>query len=120
MLIITVENEYKFLSEHKGLIEYDRPFSILIEDPEECDMVFTFKLSKDPSKNFSYTRYNVIDPGHGDIIVFNIDGANTISLTNPVEAGTYRKKYRLFISFLITKGDKGSHDIEVVFSTKDM
>ena len=118
--ISAMENEYKLLSEHKGLIYYDRPFSVLIKDPEECDMVYTFKLDKDPNKTVSYTKYNVIDPGHGDIIVYNIDGANNISLATPLESGTYRRKYRLFITFLITVNGKGTYDIEVVFSTKDM
>lgn len=33
-----MEEEYRLLSEHKGVIDYDRPFSVLIEDPEECNI----------------------------------------------------------------------------------
>ena len=115
-----MDDEYKLLSEHRGIIDYNTPFSVLIEDPEECNMVYTFKLDRDPGKQNSYTKYDVIDPGHGDIIIFNVEGANTISLTNPIETGTYRKKYRLFVTFLITRTCKGLFEIEVVFSTKDV
>ena len=114
------DSEYKLLSSHKGQVSITVPYNVIIEDPKDCDMVFTFKIDVDKEQVRSYTKYNPIDPGHGEIIVYNIKGANTISIPEPIEIGTYKKSYRLFTSFIIKVVSERYNEIQVLFLLKDL
>lgn len=82
-------------------ITYEQGAKILIEDPLDVDMSFSFRLSTDSSSEISYTRYNVIDPANGEIVIYNVGNARTITLKNPILVGTYKKEYKLYVNYVL-------------------
>ncbi len=107
------------LISHLGNIGKENPFKVLIEDPADCDMIFTFSLAEDKTETRSYTKYEAKDSGHGYITIYNIGQSANVTSSIPIEIGTYKKKYRLFVMFHIMAVGKEEHQIEVSFYLKE-
>ena len=115
-----MEDDFIKLISHTGHIGLDSPFKVLIEDPADCDMIFTFSLAEDKSETRSYTKYEVLDKGHGNIIIYNIGHGINVSSRMPLEIGTYKNTYRLFMMFHIIALGMEEHEIEVNFYLKEL
>ncbi len=111
--------DYIKLISHSGRIGKETPFKVLIEDPADCDMIFTFSLAEDKTETRSYTKYEAKDSGHGYITIYNIRQNANVSSSTPIEIGTYKKKYRLFVMFHIMAIGMEEHQIDVNFYLKE-
>lgn len=112
--------DYIKLISHLGRIGKEKPFKVLIEDPADCDMIFTFSLAEDKAQTRSYTKYEAKDRGHGYITIYNIGKSANVSSSSPIELGTYKNKYRLFAMFHIMADGMDEHQIEVSFYLKEL
>lgn len=107
----------ELLLQHTTQISFEQSAKILIEDPAEVDMTFVFKLDKDPERPFSYTKYNVINKENGEIIIYNIGKAKTVSLKKPIPVGSYKLKYQLYANYIVFAPDNATqpYTIEISF-----
>lgn len=112
--------DYIKLISHFGRIGKENPFKVLIEDPADCDMIFTFSLAEDKSETRSYTKYEAKDRGHGYITIYNVGQNVNVSSSTPIELGTYKNKYRLFVMFHIMAVGIEEHQIRVSFYLKEL
>lgn len=112
--------DYIKLISHSGQIGLETPFRVLIEDPADCDMIFTFSIAEDNSEQKSYTKYEAKDREHGFITIYNIGHGVNVSSRLPIELGTYKNIYRLFVMFHIMAIGMEAHEIEVSFYLKEL
>lgn len=107
----------ELLLQHTTQISYEQSAKVLIEDPQDVDMTFVFKLAKDDSRSASYTKYNVIDRSMGEIVIFNIGKAKTVSLRQPIPVGSYKLQYNLYANFIVYAPDNSlsPYTIEISF-----
>ena len=105
----------ELLSEHTAFLGGGEKAKFLIEDPLDQDMTFTFSLDTDVARKQSYTRYIVKDPAHGDIIIYNVGDAKTVKVKEPIELGTYRLKYRLFLKYILSLVNTRKYQLQVKF-----
>lgn len=115
-----MEEDLIKLISHSGSIGIETPFKVLIEDPADCDMIFTFSIAEDKTETRSYTKYEASDSEHGYITIYNIGKGVNVTSGTPIEVGTYKKTYRLFVMFHIKAIGMKEHEIEVNFYLKEL
>ena len=115
-----MNDDMHFLSEHLSFISEDNPVKILIQDPMDCDMTFTLRLATDQTRSESYTRYHVIDKANAEIIIYNVGDSNSVSVRTPIELGTYKLKYRLFLDYSMVKTEKNCYTLQARFYTQKL
>lgn len=105
------------LVKHTAQISFEQNAIVLIEDSYDVDMTFVFKLARDETRSVSYTKYNVLDRSRGEIIIYNVGNAKTVSLKQPMLVGSYGKQYRLYVSFIVFAPENvmSSYTIEISF-----
>lgn len=86
------------------IISQENSPSIVIKDPIDCDMTFTFKLVKDDNVNKSYTKYNVINREEAELLITN-PTAGLVHPTSDIPVGTYQNKYKLYAYFSLAPQD---------------
>lgn len=111
--------ELNLLLQHTTQISPNQSAKVLIEDPLDVDMTFVFKMDKDPSHHESYTKYNVINNGNAEIIIYNVGTARTVSLKQPIQVGSYKQEYKLYINFVLFAPNVATnpYTIEISFFT---
>ena len=115
-----MNKDFNLLLQQTTKISMNQNATILIEDSVDVDMTFVFKLAVDNENAHSYTRYNVIDNANGEIIIYNIGAARTVSLKEPMPVGTYKKEFRLYVNYVLyvatNKADASTIDISFLTS----
>lgn len=114
-----MSNGLELLLQHNTQISYNQNAKVLIEDPLDVDMTFVFKMDKDTSHQESYTKYNVIDNGNAEIIIYNVGIARTVSLKQPIQVGSYKQEYKLYVDFVVYAPNEATspYVIEISFFT---
>lgn len=109
------------LLQQTAKISFNQNVTVLVKDPEDVDMTFVFKISNDAENDQSYTKYNVIDKANGELIVYNVGSSRNVSPKQPIRVGTYRKKYSLYVNFIIEAASVPTDmsTIEITFLTNN-
>ena len=94
----------EFIAKTRPISE-DEPVVATIHDEIEGNVDYTFKVIFNDF-NSSYTKYNVVDEHHAEIIISNPSGFG-VKPDKPILVGTYRNTYNLYVSFvLFSEGGK--------------
>lgn len=97
------------------------PQRVLITDDIEGDMTFTFQLCTDVTDRESYTKLNIIDDFHAEIQIYNAPAQESISPSQLINSGTYKRENALFMNYMLDKIEAdGNRRCVVLFYIKPM
>lgn len=91
------------LFSNEGTISRNVPYRVVIPDEIEGNMELKFSFSpKDISKPWTYTHFVVIDQSHGNVQIVNYDFESVTQPKESIPVGTYQKKYKLYVSYVVS------------------
>ena len=90
-----------------------------VKDDVEGDIELRIRLLFDSEKR-SYTRFNAIDSHSGDVLIYNAPNDRFVSLSTPIQIGTYGGKYKLSMTYSLDPSVGRDRRIQVEFNIAEM
>ncbi|MBS5876679.1 MAG: hypothetical protein KIC78_10985 [Prevotella sp.] len=98
MCRINTNPRFKLIKSEKTNISIGSAVSIIIEDTIEGNITFNITLLQD-EKEKNVTRLQFIDEHTANVIIVNPSVTSNTMPIEPMEIGTYKKEYKLFMDY---------------------
>ncbi|MBO5181435.1 MAG: hypothetical protein J6B92_06065 [Paraprevotella sp.] len=119
MCRINTDPHFILLKSERTNINFDSTVSVIIEDPIEGNTTFNITLlHEDGTKNI--TRFQFNDDHTADVKIVNPGSASNVTPEEPMEIGTYKNDYKLFMDYKLYKQYNGEdyRQINIEFGIK--
>lgn len=116
MCRINTDPHFKLIKSERANISFGSTVSVIIEDPIEGNMTFNVTLlQEDGAKNV--TRLQFINEHMANVTIVNPGSTSNVMPTEPMEIGTYKNEYKLFMDYKLYKqyDDEDYRQINIEF-----
>lgn len=121
MCRINTDPKFDLIKKERTRILNENSVTVTIEDDIEGDVTFNVRIKQDKTGN-SQTYIHFKDEHHAIVEIINPNPASNVMPSEPMEIGTYRNDYRLFMDYKLYKKYDGEdfRDIGIEFGTIKM
>lgn len=102
MCRINTDPRYKLIKLEKANISFDSVVSVIVEDPIQGNTTFNVTLLQEDGAN-NVTRLQFLGDNTAKVTIVNPGSTSNVTPEEPMEIGTYKNEYKLFMDYKLYK-----------------